>query len=293
MMAGFDLKRALEERAEPLGFSDGTPFRGLSAAAVIQLAGASGQTGGAVEIAALENGIIPARYARNFNTFSAADQMALLRSTAAVVGLGGLGGGVAEMLARTGVGHLILIDGDRFEDSNLNRQFFSRTDRLGTAKAAAAAERIAQVNPSVITSVYTEFMMEENAPRLLKGSDVVVDCLDSIAARFTLEAAAMAAGLPLVSAAVAGAAGHVTVIFPGDRGLKSVYGDMDDASEKGAETAMGCLSPGVTLLSALEVSETVKVLLKRDALLRNRLLVVDLMENLMEIMSLQPASETD
>ncbi len=282
-----DLVAAIGEKAQPMTFPDGGAFKGIGVAAVARLSASSGQPGRAVEIAALENGIIPVRYARNFHTFSMNDQIALLRSTAAVVGLGGLGGGVAEMLARTGVGRLILIDDDCFEDSNLNRQFFSRTDRLGVAKATEAAVRISQVNPSVNTSIYPEFLTAGNADDLLAGADIVVDCLDTIAARFILEAAAKAAGIPLVSAAVAGAAGHATVIFPGDPGLSAVYGDLETAADRGVETAMGCLCPGVALMSAVEANEAVKVLLGRAPLLRNRLLLVDLMENLMEIMTLE------
>ena len=293
MMAGIDLLAAIEERAEPMAFSDGTPFKGIGAAAVAHLAETAGQAGRLIEIAALENGVIPARYARNFNTLSTSDQIALLKSTAAVVGLGGLGGGAAEMLARTGVGRLILIDGDRFEDSNLNRQFLSRTDRLGGAKADAAAERITQVNPSVSLTVHPTFLTAGNAAGLLDGADIVVDCLDTIAARFTLEAAAGTAGIPMVSATVAGAAGHATVVYPGDRGLTAVYGDADTAAEKGAETVLGCLAPGVTLLAAVEAGEAVKALLGRQPSLRNRLLLVDLMENLMEIMTLESDPPTE
>jgi molybdopterin-synthase adenylyltransferase len=76
----------------------------------------------------LKTDIIPERYVRNFNAFSPKDQIKLLRSTVAVVGLGGLGGGVTEILARIGIGTLILIDGDVFEDTNLNRQMLSYTE---------------------------------------------------------------------------------------------------------------------------------------------------------------------
>lgn len=292
-MAATDLLPAIEDRAERMAFSDGTPFKGIGAEAVSRLAETAGRPGRDIEIAALENGIIPARYARNFNTLNRADQITLLKSTAAVVGLGGLGGGAAEILARTGVGRLILIDGDRFEDSNLNRQFFSRTDQLGAAKADAAAERIAQVNPSVSLTVHAAFLTAGNAAELLAGADIVVDCLDTIGARFTLEAAAKAAGIPMASAAVAGAAGHATVVYPGDRGLAAIYGDAGTAAEKGVEAAMGCLSPGVTLVAAVEAGEAVKALLGRQPGLQNRLLLVDLMENLMEIMTLEaePAAE--
>lgn len=287
MMADADLKAAILDQVESRTFPDGSAFKGIGVAAVADLARTTGEPGAVIEIAALENKIIPLRYARNFNSFSFADQIVLLKSTAAVVGLGGLGGGVAEILARTGVGHLILIDGDKFEDSNLNRQLLSRTDRMGVAKVRAAAERIHQINPSVSTSVQVQFLTADNADELLAGANIVMDCLDAIWTRFTLESAAKAVGVPLVSAAVAGASGHATVIFPDDSGLSMVYGDPETAAKKGAEIDMGCLAPGVSLFSAVEAGEAIKILLGRKPSLRRRLLMVDLMENLMEIIALE------
>ncbi len=78
------------------------------------------------------------RYDRNYNTFSPKEQKTLGFSKVIVVGLGGLGGGVCEMLARVGVGHLTLIDGDSFEASNLNRQLLSEESLIGVSKAQAA-----------------------------------------------------------------------------------------------------------------------------------------------------------
>ena len=90
----------------------------------------------------------------------------------------------------------------------------------------------------------------------------------------------------MVSAAVAGGSGHLTVIFPEDPGLKLIYGDSVDPSMKGAEASLGCLPHAVTLLSSLECSEVVKILLKKGTLPRNRLLVVDLMDNSFETLQL-------
>ncbi|HET89732.1 MAG TPA: HesA/MoeB/ThiF family protein, partial [Chloroflexi bacterium] len=97
-----------------------------------------------VELAALEEGVVPWRYVRNVGTMGVAGQSTLLHSTVAVVGLGGLGGYVVEALARAGVGRLMLIDGDRFEEHNLNRQILSSEARLGQAKADVARRRVAE-----------------------------------------------------------------------------------------------------------------------------------------------------
>jgi molybdopterin/thiamine biosynthesis adenylyltransferase len=246
-----------------------------------------GVPGRDVEVAALEAGLVPERYARNMKTYSLADQAALLRSCACVVGLGGLGGAVVEILARLGVGTLRLIDGDIFEESNLNRQFLSREQGLGKPKAQEAARRVAAINTSVVVHVHEAYLTETNALRFLSDSDVTIDCLGGLKDRFVLEEAAKKAGCPLVSAAVAGLTGHVTTIFPSDPGLRLIYGDAVSLPTAGAEASLGCLPQITTLFAALECSEAAKILLKKKPSLRNRLMVMDLDDMGTEVLELQ------
>jgi molybdopterin/thiamine biosynthesis adenylyltransferase len=268
-------------------FPDQTPYRSISVEHVQRLAAESGASGREVEIAALENGIVPERYARNMRTFSLKDQAALLRARVGVVGLGGLGGTVVEVLARMGVGHLRLVDGDRFEDSNLNRQVLSTIEGFGQLKSEAARARVARINPSVDVAALSEFVTAENAEVVLAGCDVVVDCLDNLRTRFVVEDACRRIGCPLVSAAVAGASGHVTTIFPEDTGLRLIYGEPGQLPLKGAETALGTLPHAVVFLATLECAEVVKVILKKGSLLRHKLLVADLMDGIVEVMNLR------
>ena len=268
-------------------FPDKTPYRSLSVEHVQRLAAESGESGREVEIAALENGIVPERYARNMRTFSLENQAALLRARVGVVGLGGLGGTVAEVLARMGVGRLTLIDGERFEDSNLNRQLLSTVEGLGQLKSEAARARVGRISPSVDVTALTEFVTVENAGAVLGGCDVVVDCLDNLHTRFVVEDACRRIGCPLVSAAVAGASGHVTTIFPEDTGLRLIYGEPGQLPLKGAETSLGTLPYAVVFLATLECAEVVKVILKKGSLLRHKLLVADLMDGIVEVMTLR------
>jgi molybdopterin/thiamine biosynthesis adenylyltransferase len=277
----------LEQLSETKTFPDKTPYRSLSVANVLGLAGRSGASGREAEIAALENGIVPERYARNMRTFSLEDQAALLQARVGVVGLGGLGGTVVEVLARMGVGHLRLVDGDRFEDSNLNRQLLSTVEGLGQLKSEAARARVSRINPSVDVTALSEFVTAENAEAVLAGCDVVVDCLDTLRTRFVVEDACRRIGCPLVSAAVAGASGHVTTIFPEDTGLRSIYGEPTQLPLKGAETSLGTLPYAVIFLATLECAEVVKVILKKGSLLRHKLLVADLMDGIVEVMNLR------
>ncbi len=267
-------------------FPDGMTYRSLSVSHVAEIARQLDIGRQDIEIAALGYGVIPERYARNMKIFSLADQIILLKSCISVVGLGGLGGTVVEILARLGIGNLNLIDGDHFEDNNLNRQMISSETLLSKSKAKAARDRVQAINSSVETRCHAEFLDTGNASRLLEKSDVIVDCLDSIPARFMLEAAARKQGCPLVSAAIGGASGQVTTIYPEDPGLEMIYGPPDDAPTQSVEDSLGTLAHCVSLIASLECSEVIKILLDKGPVLRNKLHVVDLMSNHHEEMQL-------
>ena len=282
-----ELKNAIKIASSSKQFPDEEPYLSLSFKSAVHLADTFDLSIQQVEIVALENDIIPEHYARNMQFFSITDQITLLQSQVAIIGLGGLGGTVLEILCRMGIGSLILIDGDEFEESNLNRQFLSTPDILGLPKAVAAKQRINTINPGVACKVHTEFLTEDNAKGLLYASDVVVDCLDSIETRFVLETAAKQLTIPLVSGAVAGFSGQVTVIYPEDPGLQQIYGaSTDDRPAKGAEATLGTLSPAVTTIAAIECSEIVKIIIGRSAGLHNKLLIIDLLDNMFEVLDI-------
>jgi molybdopterin/thiamine biosynthesis adenylyltransferase len=276
------IKNALEKKDLP----DKTPYTGISLKSVKDISINSGLSPRKIEIAALETKIIPERYVRNMKSFSPDDQATLLKSKASIAGLGGLGGVVTEILARLGIGTLNLIDGDLFEESNLNRQYLCTESLISTSKADAAAKRVGEINSSVSVFKHSKNIDNDNSEKILEGSDVIIDCLDSLTCRFILEGASKKAGCPLVSAAVAGSYGHITTIFPEDAGLKLIYGNPENAPDKGAETSLGALSHCVSLVAAIEASEAIKILLNKGSLLRNKLLVVDLEGNSFETMQL-------
>ena len=226
------------------------------------------------------------RYDRNFDTLSAAEQEKLGRSHAVIIGLGGLGGGVLEMLARVGVGHLTLIDGDVFDETNLNRQLLSREDLIGTSKAAAARQRVAAINSEIEVSHFDVYLDDTNLYHHIKGADVAMDCLDSIDTRFMLQDAALKAGIPIVSGAIAGVTGQVTTIFPGDAGYGLIYGKKSRDRSKGVEIRTGNISYCALFVAALQSSECVKVLLDRGDLLQNKLLIAQLWSNTFETVNL-------
>lgn len=227
------------------------------------------------------------RYSRNFNTLTNEDQSVLGNSRVCIAGLGGLGGAVAEMLARVGVGYLYLVDGDIFTISNLNRQILCTEELIGSAKADVALKRVKDINSTIQVRSFKRFLTSKNCGEILDMVDVVVDCLDSIDDRFMIEAAARKSSIPLVSGAIAGLSGQVTTIFPQDKGFELIYGKNYEKNLKGIETRVGNLSFCAMFVAAIEVSEVVKVLLNRGDTLRNRLFLADLLTNTFEIMELK------
>jgi molybdopterin/thiamine biosynthesis adenylyltransferase len=238
-----------------------------------------------IEVAALELGVLPQRYLRNFGTLGLEGQLQLARSHVAVIGLGGLGGYVVEGLARVGVGKLTLVDGDVFFDHNLNRQLISSEALLGESKAHAAAERVRQINGAVTVIPHPVYASQENLGELLAGVDVVVDALDRLPIRLTLQDVAAGLGLPMVHGAIAGTMGQVMTILPGDPGLKALYG-AGPLPEQGAEAELGTPAPSPMMVAAWQVHETVKLLTGKGELLRQRMLLMDAYSNDTRILSL-------
>jgi molybdopterin/thiamine biosynthesis adenylyltransferase len=218
-------------------------------------------------------------------------QVRLLRATAAVVGLGGLGGYVTEGLARMGVGRLILIDGDAFDEHNFNRQLLSTEARLGTSKSEAARQRVGEINSAVEVVTHATMLSAENLPQLLAGTDVVVDALDRLPTRFVLQDGAGALSIPMVHGSIAGFLGQVMTILPGDPGLRSLYGDLEQIPEQGLEAELGTPAATPMAVAAWEVQEAVKILVGRGDILRNRLLLMDMGSGMIELLRLQNLPE--
>jgi tRNA A37 threonylcarbamoyladenosine dehydratase len=126
------------------------------------------------------------------------------RARIGVVGLGGVGTWAAEALARSGAGRLRLIDLDHVSESNTNRQIHALDTEFGKAKVVAMAERIRLIHPGAQVEAVEEFVTAENAAALLQGLDLVIDCIDQVAAKAALIAQAHGAGLRVITCGGAG-----------------------------------------------------------------------------------------
>ena len=229
-----------------------------------------------VERVSLEAGLLPARYQRNRKIISTAGQLTLFQSCVAVIGCGGLGGHIVEQLARLGVGRILAIDPDVFEEHNLNRQLLSSIEGLGQAKVTAARDRVARINPAV-TLVPTQVAFgRTNGTHLLREATLVVDALDSIPVRLELAQVCQELDIPLVHGAIAGWYGHVATQFPGETSVQEIYRSF--VAGKGVEQQLGNPSFTPAVVASLEVAEACKILLNEGQPLRGRKLAVDLLD---------------
>ena len=233
-----------------------------------------------IEDAILALGLLPARYQRNRQAISVDQQLTLFRSRVAVIGCGGLGGYVIEELARLGVGTIIAIDPDVFEEHNLNRQLLSSPATLGRAKVKAAAARVAEINPAVTLVPIQVAYAPENGKELLQGAQVIVDALDSIQTRLALAQTCTELGIPMVHGAIGGWYGQVATQFPGDDTVQKLYRRWVEG--KGVEQKLGNPSFTPALVASIEVAEVCKILLAVGEPLHHRKLSVNLLEVVFE-----------
>ncbi len=219
-----------------------------------------------------------ARYARQLILpgVGEAGQQRLRRARVLVVGAGGLGSSVALHLAAAGVGTLDVVDDDRVDVSNLHRQLLYGTAALGTPKVDAAAARLGDLNPHVRVARHRTRLTHANARALVADHDLVVDGTDNFAARYAVNDACVALGVPNVYGSVHRFEGQVAVFAaPGGPCYRCLHpvappaGLVPDCAEGGV---LGVL-PG--LVGTLQATEALKLLLGVGEPLVGRLLVVD------------------
>lgn len=208
--------------------------------------------------ALLAQGIWPERFRRNFGVVPADVMIRLLRSRMLIVGCGGLGGHVAALLARLGVGSLRLCDPDVFEESNLNRQYFCTEKTLGQNKAQTVRQGVLDIASYMDVEALPVAASPSTLPALLRDTQAVLDCLDSLPAKKMLEKAALAARVPFIHGSVLREEGFAFLAASGVARLASLYPvELDEAElEAGNKEGVSAMAPaGVAcLMASLTVS---------------------------------------
>ncbi len=229
--------------------------------------------------------MIKERHSRNIPALTEADMDILADSHVLVAGCGGIGGNVIEYLARIGIGAITVVDGDSFDESNLNRQILCTPDNIGSSKALAAADRIRLIDPSIRVTAVCDPVTETNSESLMKDPDLVIDALDSVKARLMLENAAADAGLFIVHGAINGWDLQAMLVPPGSGLLHTLY---EGTPESDVRTSLP-MTPAAC--AAIEVSLAVRYLCGQDVLSPGTLLAGSLSDMLFGVIDLTAGDE--
>jgi molybdopterin/thiamine biosynthesis adenylyltransferase len=238
------------------------------------------------QIEAIQNRIIPLRYAKNFHSLTLVEQRRICESRVLVCGCGGPGGVLINLLARAGVGTLRLVDGGVFVSSNLNRQWLCDTEALSRSKAEVAGERVQLINPLIELEVFPTLMDENNAESFVEGMDLVIDALDDLAGHFLLAGITKRMKIPFIHAAAAGWWGQISTFLPESFfDMHSVYGPGEEQDQP--DDVMGVLGPAPTVIGGLAAFEAIRLLSGRNSAYADQLLYLDGESGRMDVIPLE------
>ena len=217
------------------------------------------------------------------------EQLNLLNSQITVIGCGGIGGAVTEMLARMGVGKLRIVDKDVFEISNINRQLMSNSKSVGRPKTQVTAERLESINPSIEVETFNQELNDKNVFKILKGSQIVIDALDNLLTRIIVSRCSETLDIPFIHGAIHGTMGQVTVF---NRSTPS-YEQLFKLPSQGKELTEEIISkisnlskevppvigPVPNIVGCIQAFEAVKLITsKGSSIMAPRVLMFDLMK---------------
>ncbi|MHC4982946.1 MAG: HesA/MoeB/ThiF family protein [Planctomycetota bacterium] len=224
------------------------------------------------------------RYARQmaFEGLGRAGQRGITAGRALIVGVGGLGSWVAEILARSGVGFLRLADDDKVDLTNIHRQaMYDEADvAAGRFKAEAAAGHVGRINGEVRVEAVVERLDRGNIARLAEGVDLIIDGTDNFATRFLINDFAVKVNLPWIFAGVVGAeAQTMTIVPPRTACLRCVFDAPPPPCVDPTCRTEGVLSPAVAAVASIQAVEAMKILAGRLDEVSPFLLKIDLWHN--------------
>ncbi len=202
--------------------------------------------------------------------FGTEGQEKLKQARVVIAGSGGLGSPASIYLAAAGVGTIRIVDHDRVELSNLNRQILHWDKDIGRNKVDSATEKLNQLNQNVKIETIQETINEANVSRLVAGFDVIVDAMDNLPTRYLLNKAAIENHIPFIHGAVYGLEGRAMTIIPGKTAcLRCVYRGLTP------EQKFPVIGVTPAVIGCVQATEVIKYLVGIGTLLTNRLLVYD------------------
>jgi adenylyltransferase/sulfurtransferase len=216
-----------------------------------------------------------------------AGQEKLKQARVLVTGAGGLGSPVLMYLAAAGVGTIGIVDFDIVSISNLQRQVLYVTGNIGRVKADVAAERISLLNPLIRVISYPIRLTVENAPDILAGYDIAIDCSDNFATRYLLSDATHEAGIPMVYGAVFQFMGQVSVLnYKGGPSYRDLFPEEMHLAGDNQTDPPGVIGALPGIIGSIQACEVIKIITGAGDILAGRLLQIDALSLRIEIISI-------
>ncbi len=206
-------------------------------------------------------------------------QLKLKQSKVCVVGVGGLGNPITARLAAMGIGKIRIVDRDVIELSNLHRQTMFNEDDVGQVKVETAAKKLRKLNPDIVIEELPVSINDYTAFDAVDGCDVVIDALDSVNARYSLNKACIEKKIPFVTGAAVGVTGQSFTILPNESACYHCLFPALDEDSMPTCSIEGVHPSILSIIGGIEVSEAVKIITGKEPSLRDKVLHVDL-ENL-------------
>jgi adenylyltransferase/sulfurtransferase len=203
-------------------------------------------------------------------------QIQLKNAKVCVVGTGGLGQPVITRLATMGIGNLRIVDRDIIELSNLHRQVMFDEDDIGQVKVEVVTNKIKKLNPDCNVEPLPMSLIPHNAIEIIRDCDIVIDALDNANARYALNEACITLGIPFITGAAVGSTGQVFTVLPKQSACYScVFPDLG-GQKMPTCSIEGVNPPILSIVGAIQVTEAVKIITKKEPSLINRMLTIDL-----------------
>ena len=206
-------------------------------------------------------------------------QLDLKNSSVLCIGAGGLGSSVLLYLAAAGIGTIGIVDNDKVEKSNLQRQIIHETNTIGNLKIDSARERIKRFNSNCELLTFSERINPKNALKLIRNFDIICDCSDNFGTRYLINDSCLILNKPLIFGSVQGFEGQVSVfnLFKNSPNLRDLLPESPSQNAVPSCAEYGVVGVSTGLIGILQVNEIIKIILKKGEILDGKILIFDLL----------------
>lgn len=201
--------------------------------------------------------------------------LTLRKSKVLVIGTGGLGAPALYYLAAAGIGKIGIVDGDKVEMSNLQRQIIHFTDDLHTEKVISAANKIQQINPEVEVETYNLYLTRNNGQNIIRSYDYILECTDNYETKFLINDLCVEQNKPFTHGSILRFEGQCMTYVPGTACYRCVYPTPPESGKVPTAAQVGVLGPIAGTIGTIQATEAIKYFTNIGELLTNRILLFD------------------